>query len=164
MMSTEKNSGKKLIPIMIFFIFLSMTSCSLDRTNAAETEDSIEYTTVEPVSFSCGRYYPNTANLEADVYLEITDNTIALIGNDTDIKCFFKFLWEKNSEPIDEKRLNTLISEWKNPREYIVHTSSHTFIVWEWANDESQTMISGGHFDDETHFEFYSVIFEYKEE
>lgn len=162
MMSTEKCSSKNLFPIMTFFILLIMTSCSLESKNSDETEDSIEeYTTAEPTEFSYGRYYPNINDFETEVYLEITDDTIALVGNDTDIKLFFEYLYKKSDEPIDETQLNTLITEWEQPREYITHTSSNTFVIWEWANDG--TMISGGHFEDETHFSFYSVIFEYKE-
>lgn len=158
--------ARKCFPlIMTAFVLLITTSCSLNNTNAAETEISIEeYTTAVPIEFSYGKYYLSDNGLQADVYLEITEDTIALKGSDTDIRAFWEYLWTKDNVPVDEIRLAELTAEWKKPREYIVQNTSMTFIAWEWAHDEAKTMVSGGHFEDETHFVFHSIIFEYKSE
>lgn len=115
-----------------------------------------------PYEPKLGKYYSDITELNC--YLEITEDTITLVGDDNDKYRFFAYNYEKKNMPIDDNYVKALVRDWQEPREYKITPSLNNNIniafKWNIINGEV-VMAEGCHMTDENTIVFSAIPMRY---
>lgn len=149
-----------VIALTIVISILLLTTVIIHiKTRSAYMNNDINYESPEIIyKPKLGKYYPNITELNC--YLEITEDTITLVGNDNDKYRFFAYNYEKKNMPIDDNYVKVLVRDWQEPRKYKIAPSlnNNINIAFKWSIINGEVVMAEGcHMTDENTIVFSAI-------